>query len=377
MNAKFEGLQLAERHFGPLLSPITATKSQWTAYTNHRLQTYQTCGDMLYSSIHLYKQWYEDRGEIKEITIAALSKIERDMGLLAGTLLKCVFILWREVTMDDEQPRSAEVYSRIYSPSAPMYIDVHLKYTRHVYYADSDWEYALGYIIHRNPSPESNANHSTSSRTYDLSGPPQTWHTRNGWQTICWGSFEEWHSPRHTTEDGAVELSLNDVLDIHQVLFGHIEMPSNDDPVAVLAYRRQLVMAVRVLFASVAFDFKIACTDEERDNPPTEFPLEGFDDNWVSRGVRRACGFQLTRDPEEERYREAVIDDLRKQAEERDDDGYAIYDVDIGDENYYDGDYIGVFPPALAMDYDEENVNDEEDIIDEEDVMDTPEASGL
>ncbi|KAF8130234.1 hypothetical protein EV363DRAFT_1219126, partial [Boletus edulis] len=129
------GLALAEHYFGPLLSPVAATPAQWEAYTKHRRATNARHGNML-----------DDR-KSRSIrnTVACM---EGELGLEEGTLQKCVSVLWRIIEWDDDEPRDAEVNTRIYSPTAPKCIDVHIKYHCRPGAYDVEWSYSLGYKIH-------------------------------------------------------------------------------------------------------------------------------------------------------------------------------------------------------------------------------------
>ena len=97
---------------------------------------------------------------------------------------------------------------------------------------------------------------------------------------------------------GNVELHDDGVLDIHEALFGPIEMPSSNNDDEFLAYGRKLVATVRFLLAAVGINYEIACTDEETDEGPRDYTLQGLPDKWVARGIRYACGFQLSGDKE-------------------------------------------------------------------------------
>ena len=116
-------------------------------------------------------------------------------------------------------------------------------------------------------------------------------------------------------EVAGVGLYEQGVLDVHEALFGPIETPPDEDVEAQLAYRRKLVATCRLLLAALGINYEVACTDEEQDDRPRDFMLEGLGDKWVARGIRAACGFQLSGDPEaarrgqEERKEEATHED--------------------------------------------------------------------
>ena len=139
-------------------------------------------------------------------------------------------------------------------------------------------------------------------------GRPSSWYSRGGWQPIYWGYYDndegDYGRDWREIERGEVERNQEGVLDIHEVLFGPIDVPSSDDADAVLAYRRKLVVTVRLLFAVVGISYKVACKDGERDEGSYRFGLEGLSDRWVAQGIRAACGFQLSGDPEAARREE-------------------------------------------------------------------------
>ncbi|KZP08449.1 hypothetical protein FIBSPDRAFT_262977 [Athelia psychrophila] len=140
-------------------------------------------------------------------------------------------------------------------------------------------------------------------------------HSNNGWRSICWGGYGDstgnigrnWRR----VEMGAVGLNPDSaaVIDVYEALFGELMEPVADadtDEEAYLERRVKLVTAVRLLMAVVGIDYEIACKDGGSDVPPGEewsvrgprrlrWHLEGLQDHWVARGVRKAAGFQLAR----------------------------------------------------------------------------------
>ena len=68
------------------------------------------------------------------------------------------------------------------------------------------------------------------------------------------------------------------VLYVHETLFGPIDTPPSDDADALLAYKRKPVATMRLLLAAVGIDYEVACTDEETDQWPRKWTLEGLSD---------------------------------------------------------------------------------------------------
>ncbi|KAG1866004.1 hypothetical protein F4604DRAFT_2025466 [Suillus subluteus] len=340
-----QGLELAEHHFGPLLRPTRATKSAWTNYSINRLQTnqeYRTVipvprngsedGSEEDSEEDEYDE-YSDEAWLFDSVKACVSQIEGEMGFEDATLQKCITILWNETVLDDEEPRSTDHIVRIYSPTAPMYIDVHFQYYCRSRLSEVEWFYSLGYKIQRRLSATA-GNALAIKKNFKMGSPPEV-HTRNGWQTLCWGYYDDsdgnYGKRWRRIECGEVELHQEGVVDVHEALFGELEKPAETDSEAMLAYQRSLVRGIRLLLAAVGISYNVACTDDERDRGPHDLMLEGLSDKWVGRGIRNACGLRLARDAEEE----------RKGAMERQEEvkGYDEDDEDDDDEGDYDDDY--------------------------------------
>jgi hypothetical protein len=87
-HSTLKGLKLANHHFGPLLSPVTATEAQWSAYAEHRQTINSAFGNVL------------DHPEQSINT--AIAAVEQDLNLATGTLQKCVSVVESDVMMDDE-----------------------------------------------------------------------------------------------------------------------------------------------------------------------------------------------------------------------------------------------------------------------------------
>ena len=212
--------------------------------------------------------------------------------------------------MPSSQPRNADVLVRIYSRAAPKYIDVHIKYHCRSRMYSIEWFYSLGYSIHNRISGEP-----ASYLEPSEDGPPSVWHTRGGLQLICWGYYDDdgsYGHRWHRIEVAEMGLHEDGVLDVHEALFGPINTPPSDNADAVLEYRRKLIATARLLFAAVGISYAVACTDEETDERPDDYTLEGLGDKWVARGIREACGFQLSKDAEAKSRGQKNVKNIRR-----------------------------------------------------------------
>ncbi|KAG0708402.1 hypothetical protein DFH29DRAFT_892364 [Suillus ampliporus] len=312
-----KGLELAEHHFGPLLNPIRARQSAWTNYSINRLQTNEKYRTVVrVSGKDCEDDFDEDSDEdeygygvepddlwLSNSIKTCVAQIEEEMDLEVGTLMKCITILYDSTELDDEDPRSTDNIVRIYSPTSPMYIDVHFKYHCHERMSEIEWFYSLGYKIQRRP-PATAGNINVIDKELGQGGPPDV-HAHNGWQSICWAYYDDSNGNYgrnwHRVEVGKMGLCEEGVMDVHEILFGDLERPASTDAEAMLTYQRSLVRGIRLLLAAVGFLYEVACTDDEIDVEPRRVMLEGLSDRWVGRGIRNACGIRLTRDAEEER----------------------------------------------------------------------------
>ena len=203
-----------------------------------------------------------------------------------------------------------------------------------------EWNYALGYNLHRriDPNPAD-----PKAIAGEINGGTQTMHSRNGWRSICWGAYDEsngnFGKNWRRVEVGAVDLYNDGLIDICEALFGPLEeLEADADQVSHLKRKEKLVIAARLLMAVVGIDYEIACEDDESDVHPGEgysttgpiklrWQLEGLQDRWVARGVRKAAGIELTRDPEEaEKGRLERVE----VASEPNYDGYSSEDDEFG-----------------------------------------------
>lgn len=331
------GIELAELHFGPLLHPTRATQRAWTTYSINRLQTNQKYRTVPVSDSE------EDSDEdeygygvepddlwLSNSIKTCIAQIEEEMDLEEGTLQKCITILYDNTELDEEDPRSTESNVRIYSPTTPMYIDVHFQYHCRARMSEIEWSYSLGYKIQRRP-PAMAGNVNAIDKELGQGGP-QDMHAHNGWQSLCWGYYDDsngnYGKNWRRIECGKVELYEEGVVDVYETLFGDLERPAASDAEAMLAYQRSLVRGIRLLLAAVGLSYKVACADDEIDVEPRDLMLEGLSDRWVGRGIRNACGLRLTRDAEKE----------RKGAQERQEEAKGYYNSsDDSEDGEHDG----------------------------------------
>ncbi|KAG1866042.1 hypothetical protein F4604DRAFT_1683029 [Suillus subluteus] len=301
-----QGLELAEHHFVPGKGSEGGPKAD----------EYDECS------------WLFDNAK------ACVSQIEEEMDLEHGTLQKCITVVGNEMLLDGGEgtdPRSTDLTVRIYSPTVPMYFDVHFQYYLRSRFSSVQWFYSLGFKIHRRPSATA-GDVSVIKKDLRKAHPPDV-HMRNGWQNLCWGYYDDsyGHKNWRPVERGKVELYEENVLDVHEALFGELEKPADADPEAMLAYRRSLVRGIRLLLATAGISYDVACTDDEKDEPPHNLTLEGLHDRWVGRRIRNACGIRLAGDAEEEKEGAYLRRDQARGDDDDDDDDFE--DDEDGDDN--------------------------------------------
>jgi len=334
------GLALAEKTFGPLLSPVTASEAAWTNYAANRSSTFEKFAVDPHRS---FKELGDDA--INDYMSKCVSELENEMELPEGTLKKCVVVLNEGCEVEEEvtNPQTAWAFARVYSPSSPAYIDVHFDYANVCGMHEVRWNYALGFKITHKPRPE-HANIAALRKEVDNLDrvSASSMHNSKGWRSVCHGFFDNsnGNSGRkwRRIERGAVDLTQNDVLEISKALFGDIEEPApGASDAEKLEYRRKLVWSVRLLFAAVGIGYQIACTDSEEDKSSDSYGLRSIkwvletdrSDSWVARGVRKACGFQLSSDADED----AKSHERRREEEEG---NYWVDDDDDDDDSAED-----------------------------------------
>jgi len=307
-----KGLELAQAKFGPLLSPLEASETEWNNYALNRIRTTKRNEDITVdkdprfpsSSFPIIR-----RGIIKRV-----GELETDMEIPVGSVQKGISVLqaWDSCLMAPgvTEPREAEILHRVYSPMSPSYMDVHLVYRSKPMNGWTDWSYALGYKLHVTPSANAA---SISHIKKELVGHVSHIHSQHGWRPLVWGLYDggDDHNLRRligNVELGEVGLTHEDTLNICEFFFGTTEDmdEDNEEWPDIINFRTKLVWSIRMLFAFVGIGYRVACADTESDVTPLDWywlprwTLEGTPNTWVARGIRRACGFQLTRDKRQE-----------------------------------------------------------------------------
>ncbi|KAF7362407.1 hypothetical protein MVEN_00587900 [Mycena venus] len=336
-------LQKAAKKF-QLYNPIEATDELWRAYANNRLAAWA----IRKRDKEAEKPGYESPDSDDNFTVyfqrddtihvfrsirRTIRELEEEMGFPDGLLQKSIAVLSCDAAFEEAyDPRTVATLSRIYSPSRPTYVDVHFLYHCRMRYDHLEWHFSIGYKIHtrpkgRGPAKELPVDLDVKALKDELGGGLANMHTNKGWRSIAWATWDNLGGSnfgQRRVEQRSCDLYDEGIVDLHEALFGPLPEAAADGKLD-LARRQASVNVVRLLLAAVGIDYEIACEDGEDDAPPgmdqkdikqghIEWMLCGLSDHWMAREVRRACGFQLQRDPiqeaagekdrEEERTRE-------------------------------------------------------------------------
>lgn len=216
--------------------------------------------------------------------------------------------------------------TRIYSPTRPVYIDVHFQYHCRSRYYSVEWSYSLGFKIYNRPGTN---DYNPSEIKRFKNGSP---YSGNGWRPIADGFYDDCDDYGENwvrIENARFSLGEDDVKDVYEALWGPVDNihGSDDEEEEEMHRRSRLVNSVRVLMAAAGIGYSIAIDDGERDKTEV-FMLEGLSDRWFARGVRKACGFQLTEDPENEKKGIAEQEEERNRNDEDDFDEDGTDDED-------------------------------------------------
>ncbi|KAJ6491659.1 hypothetical protein C8R47DRAFT_436296 [Mycena vitilis] len=319
-------LQKAAKRF-LLHNPIEATDALWRAYSNNRIAGWaMRKHDKLVekdgyespeSDDNFAMVYRDDSNYVFRSIRRTVRELEDEMELPDGLLQKSIAVLSCEAAFEEaDDPRTVSTLTRIYSPSRPVYIDVHFLYHCRMRYNHLEWHFSLGYKIHnrpqgRGPAKELPADLNVKALKEDLGGGLANMHVNKGWRSIAWATWDDLggrNFGQRRVEQRSCDLYDEGIADIHEALFGPLPAPDGESD---LARRKASVNAVRLLLAAVGIDYEIACEEDEDDAAPSRehqdskqghipWMLCGLSDDWMAREVRKACGFQLARDPVQE-----------------------------------------------------------------------------
>lgn len=287
----------------------------------------------------------DDMYVLKKIR-STLTKIEKEMGLKDPILQQSFRMLSCDALFEERdevkiflldfsncdsrlwQPRTVSTLTRVYSPTKPTYIDVHFTYHCRSRYYEIEWYYKLGFKIYTRPAA---GDYHPDLKTFER-GSFEGAHSSNGWRPIAYGFYDdtgEYGRNWKRIEQANFKLGQEDVLDIHEALWGTLEdLPDDADKSKEEKRRRELVNSVRILLAAVGIDYEVACKDNEGDDSGRVWMLEGLSDRWFARGIRRACGFQLKDDPDAEARGRQEKAEMWRGDDDEDDEDDEDYDSD-------------------------------------------------
>jgi hypothetical protein len=162
----------------------------------------------------------------------------------------------------------------------------------------------LGFKIYNRPG--TNDYHPSEIRKVE-NGRFDRGYSGNGWRSIAYGFYDDcgdYGKKWVKVENAKFDLGEDDVRDAYEALWGPLDDihgdddNDDDDDDEEMDRRIKMVDTVRILMAAAGIGYTFAIDDDERDNAGV-YMLEGLGDRWFARGVRKACGFQLTEDPED------------------------------------------------------------------------------
>ncbi|KDQ09074.1 hypothetical protein BOTBODRAFT_179260 [Botryobasidium botryosum FD-172 SS1] len=339
---KATGLELALKQFR-LVNPVSASDDARKEYIKNRLGgvkrgAYNAVRAPVYESDEPEDYEDDDPGTIHGCVHETVKVLEKECGFEDGVLGESVWVgnccpdYSEEIT---SVPTGCETDSRIYSLATPTHIDVHFQYYHRAGISSVGWNYSLGYKIH------------SYGEQVPTSGRKKSHRGRPDMQSICFAHFDDDEGFRHRqwrpVEVSKFGLDKKGVLDIHEALFGPlVPLAAKANKDVVEERQRMLVRTVRILFAAVGIDYPVRCKDDEEDErlahrgAALDWTLESSTkDQWIARGIRKACGFQLASDPKmtkaraQARMEEVMREETRLELEYRaEDDWEDEYDSD-------------------------------------------------
>ncbi|KAF8890116.1 hypothetical protein BD779DRAFT_1518385 [Infundibulicybe gibba] len=232
-----------------------------------------------------------------------LKGLEREIGTTEGLLRDNVYVANCDALFEDvDDPRTVDIVSRVHSFTSAKCIDVHFSYHYRDSYPAIESVYSLGYKISQLPAGAPRIDlgelrHRFVDERYDMPG----------WCSIVYGFHDDrntWYWGGHVL---SFDMDLDGVINVHEALWGPLaDLPPDASADDQVKQRQALIRALRVLLASVGIEYEIACQDGQDDFEPSSHGGQGgiawmLGSHRFARSARKACGFELARDPEEER----------------------------------------------------------------------------
>ncbi|KAJ7125326.1 hypothetical protein C8R44DRAFT_782867 [Mycena epipterygia] len=215
-------LQKTAKRF-QLHNPIAATDALWRAYANNRLAArgIRKCDKKAEVAA-------DDTIYVLRSIRRTMRELEDEMGLPDGILQKSVVLLSCEAAFEESyDPRTVSNLSRIYSPSRPAYVDVHLSYHCRMRYNHLEWHFSLGYKIYTRPqglgpAKEKPADLNVKKLKENFGGGLDNMHVNKGWRSIAWATWDDLggrNFGQRRVEYRACDLYDEGIVDLYEALF--------------------------------------------------------------------------------------------------------------------------------------------------------------
>ncbi|GJE96588.1 hypothetical protein PsYK624_127870 [Phanerochaete sordida] len=287
--------------------PDLVDAAEWQAYLDQRKAAEAALNVMLrpYNIIEIEYLVKKIRGGVEDI-VKEFDLDETEQFAIAD----CVVPLKIEVEDDGDspEPRSATVFTRIYSPTRPAAVDVWLSYNHRSRY---DYVEFTSSVLFRVVNPLTDGALPPTSDPLDRDG-----RVARGWTRAFSLSFDPFPPGRswYMRVQRKWELSAAHATQVHAALFGQRGRFAGVHKVD----------ALRLLLAGVGLPFAVARAEGDRDaqNPGGHgITWKGLEEEWVGVNIRKACEVPLARDaswvppPDEEPSDDDMDDD------DDDDDG--------------------------------------------------------
>lgn len=194
----------------------------------------------------------------------------------------------RSIDMSDNgdgEPRTATIFTRIYSPTRPAAVDVWFHYHHRTRWESVEFTCSL---LFRVTDPLTEAALPPTSDPLDYNG-----RITRGWTRMFWMALDDSPPGRHWYAKPLRKWDMRaaHVNRIYAALFGRSER---------LTSAIDKVDTIRLLLASVGITFYVAREEGESDvqdpDGDRRFSWECFEDDWLGLNIRDACGVPLDKD---------------------------------------------------------------------------------